>query len=64
MSIPRWAEQLSHPGTSRDRSRADDRKAVADLDTEYQAAVKNNDARRWIDSWPMTLSSSPVSGKS
>ncbi len=25
-------------------SRADDQKAVADLDTQYQAAVKNNDA--------------------
>ena len=42
MSIPLWAERLSKPA-SRVGPMADDAKIVAALDTEYQAAVKNND---------------------
>ncbi len=42
MSIPSWAERLSKPA-SRVRPMNDDAKIVAALDTEYQAAVKNND---------------------
>lgn len=43
MSIPLWAERLSNP-ISPVRSKLEDEKTVAALDTEYQAAVKNNDA--------------------
>lgn len=42
MTIPRWAERLSQ-ATSQVGSVVSDEKIVAALDTEYQAAVKNND---------------------
>ena len=42
MSIPSWAERLSKPA-SRVGSMQDDEKIVSALDTEYQAAVKDND---------------------
>jgi ketosteroid isomerase-like protein len=39
-----WFDLLFRPHSSTDASLADDQKAVAALDTQYQAAVKKNDA--------------------
>jgi hypothetical protein len=39
---------------SRAGSSVDDEKAVAALETEYQAAVKATMSPRWIVFWPMT----------